>query len=53
LIKDLFLDFLYRKDRRFLEENKEDIIKISDDLDLNFWKVFKVQKIKRWTFRKV
>ena len=46
LIKDLFLDFVYRKDRRFLEENKGDIIKISEDLDLNFWKVFKVQKLK-------
>jgi hypothetical protein len=29
-----------------LEENKEDIIKISEDLDLNFGKVFKVQKLK-------
>ena len=41
LMKNLFIDFLYTKDWRFLEENKEDIVKISNDLGLHFGEVFR------------
>jgi len=46
LIKDLFIDFLYTKERSFLEKNQDDIAKISDDLWLNFGKVFKYMQQK-------
>lgn len=47
LIKNLFVDFLYSKDWRFREENKDDIMKLSNDLNMNIWKVFKFMKAKK------
>ena len=52
LIKNLFIDFLYKQDRKFIEENQEDILAIAEDLQLNFWKVFRIMKTKEQLLEK-
>lgn len=47
LIKNLFVDFLYSKNWDFWEQNKDDIVKLSNDLNLNVWKIFKLIKTKK------
>lgn len=47
LLQDLFVDFLYSKDWKFWEENKDDIAAISKDLNLNLGKIFRMQDLKK------
>lgn len=42
LMRNLFINYLYGKDWRFWDENREEIVALGNDLDCyNLWTVFK------------
>lgn len=47
LCRNLFFDFLSNKSRSFIEQNKDDILAIAEDLDSDFWRIFRIMNLKQ------